>query len=62
MNDVKTSFVGELERALDKDGGPPLGIGRIVIEAPREQLSRPGGLRELARTAARELRRRLERQ
>jgi hypothetical protein len=59
---IGTDFARELERALAESGSRPLEIARVVLDAPREQLSRPEGLREIAQAAARELRRRVGRE
>jgi plasmid stabilization system protein ParE len=61
--EVGDGFAHELARAL----GGPLGgrgrervsIGRLVLDAPHAQLVSGHGLRQLARSAARELRTRL---
>jgi hypothetical protein len=59
---IEADFARELERALDVSGCRPIEIGRVVLDAPRDQLSRPNGLRELAQIAARELRKRVGRE
>lgn len=59
---IEALFARELERALGEHAQGPLEIGRVVLDAPQEQLSRPGGLRELAQATARELRKRVWRE
>ena len=48
-------FVRELALALGSRAREGLDIERLVLDAPLAQLSRPGGLREIAQCTAREL-------
>jgi hypothetical protein len=59
---LEAAFAQELASALCEAARGRLEIGRVVLEAPREALARPGGLRELAQATARELRARLRRE
>lgn len=56
------SFARELASALGPRAHEPLGIDRLVLDAPRDVLARPGGLREMAQRTARELRLRIWRE
>jgi hypothetical protein len=56
------SFARELAAALGPRAHEPLGIDRLVLDAPHAELVRPGGLREMARRTARELRLRIWRE
>jgi len=60
--EIEAAFARELESALGEHAQGPVAIERVVLDAPQEQLSRPGALRELAQTAARELRKRVWRE
>ena len=59
---IEADFARELEQALGERAGGPVEIDRVVLDAPQGELSRPGGLRELAQAAARELRKRMWRE
>jgi len=56
------SFARELASALGDRAHGRIGIDRLVLDAPREELARPGALREIAQRTARELRLRLWRE
>jgi hypothetical protein len=57
--EVGDGFAHELARALGGRGRERVSIGRLVLDAPHAQLVSGHGLRQLARSAARELRTRL---
>ena len=59
LRHLEAAFARELASALGADARGPIEIGRVVLDAPQAELSRPGALRELAQATARELRARV---
>lgn len=56
LRQIEENFARELASALGDRARGRIEIERVVLDAPQAELSRPGGLRELAQATARELR------